>query len=385
MDSSSAKAPPKHPAPLLQELDELYVALRGSPYVTALYEAKKAFLAKNYFEALRMVRNTGELHHRAHLYLLQSDPAAERRHKEEAEKIAAKRAKLKSILERFEDVVQRLDKLARVQSDEPQALVSPMTQKQIDAHPEPAVSEAFREQFRTAADEAAQLRIIHEWFHLQPVSAEKSLQLGALYCLRNQGQFHLLRYKQRNAAMATLGFESVVTGKSLKPIELEVVLGLGAKELLHRMLPKPQPAPIDDSDTSDDYTVSIINKGSFTQLQMAAQATGLLSNADAIGFIRDHEFRIKKYQEAFDRVEGLFIHLRTAADQRTQRLRQEEINYKSGVLRMSPKEWLMKQQRETALTQLILRALRYFTKVMDGLRILQTTPEAAPRDEPTVE
>jgi hypothetical protein len=73
--------------------------------------------------------------------------------------------------------------------------------------------------------------------------------------------------------------------------------------------------------------------------------------------------------------------MRTAADQRMQRLRQEEMNYKSGALRMSPKEWLTKQQRDIAQSQLILRALRYFTKVLDGLRILQTTPAAAPREE----
>jgi len=193
---------------------------------------------------------------------------------------------------------------------------------------------------------------------------------------------HLLTYAKRNPALAEITFESALSGKPLKPIPMEIVLELGAKQQLHRLMPKNCPGSPAEQDASDDFTVAIINKGSFTQLQMVAQATGLLPNADAIGFIRDHEFRIRKYREAFDRIEGLYIHLRTAADQRLQRLRQEEMNYKSGVLKMSPKEWLTKQQRDTAQTQGILRALRYFTKLLDGLRILQTTPEAAPPKEP---
>ncbi|MCC6125192.1 MAG: hypothetical protein IT426_09540 [Pirellulales bacterium] len=176
-----------------------------------------------------------------------------------------------------------------------------------------------------------------------------------------------------------------MTGKPLKPLPHEKVLELGAKHLLLRLLPKHRPhSAEEDATAAGDFTVAIINKGSFTQLQTAAQATGLLPNADAIGFIRDHEFRIEKYQEAFDRIEGLFIHLRTAADQRLQRLRQEEMSYKSGALKMSPKQWLAKQRRDTAQTQGILRALRYFTKIMDGLRLLQSSP-APPRDEPAAE
>jgi hypothetical protein len=183
--------------------------------------------------------------------------------------------------------------------------------------------------------------------------------------------------------MATLTFESVISGNPLKPIPLEKVLELVAHRLLHRLMPKKHPdSEAEQTASGEDYAASILNKGSFTQLQMAAQTTGLLPNADAIGFIRDHEFRLKKYQEAFDRIEGIFVHLRTAADQRLQRLRQEEMSYKGGVLKMSPKEWLMKQQRDTAQTQGITRTLRYFTKVMDGLRILQSTPNSESRNEP---
>jgi hypothetical protein len=383
METSSANAPLKSATSILQELDALYDSLRGAPYVTALIEAKKAFQSKDFVETLRVVRKTGDLHHQMHLQLLQQDPAKERRSKDDIQKIEARQAKVKGVLARFVEVAQQIEKLARVQPEEPKSAISAKPQPAVEPLLSVPISADFRNEFEAAESEAAQLRVVSEWFHSRVVEAEKYMVPGALFSLRHQGRIHLLRFAKRNAALATLTFESALSAKPLKPIPLETVLDLGAKQLLHRLLPKHYHDTSEEQDKSDDYTVSIINKGSFTQLQMAAQATGLLPNADAIGFVRDHEFRIKKYQEAFDRIEGIFIHLRTAADQRMQRLRQDEISYKSGTLKMTPKQWLMKQQRDTAQSQGILRALRYFTKVLDGLRILQTNPEAAPREEPT--
>ena len=53
-----------------------------------------------------------------------------------------------------------------------------------------------------------------------------------------------------------------------------------------------------------------------------------------------------------------------------QRLRAEELKYKAGVLKMSPKQWMLKKQRDTLQTQKIERARRHFARVLDGLRIL---------------
>jgi len=139
MEPSSAKVPSKSLASLPQELDDLYGLLRGAPYVTALVEAKKRFQAKDYVETLRLVRNTGDLHHRAHLQLLQQDPRTERKSKEEIEKISAKQAKLKGVLALFDEVAEKLEKLARVQPDEPQVLVSPKPQKPIEAPLAPSI------------------------------------------------------------------------------------------------------------------------------------------------------------------------------------------------------------------------------------------------------
>ena len=52
-------------------------------------------------------------------------------------------------------------------------------------------------------------------------------------------------------------------------------------------------------------------------------------------------------------------------------LRRQEMQYKSGTLKMSPREWMLRQRQEMERTQKIDRARRQFTRVLDGLRVLQ--------------
>lgn len=252
---------------VVQELDELYVMLRGARYANALNDAKKCFQEKNYPETLRLVRETGELHRRMHLQVIKQDPQ-KAGGKKEVQKILEKQAKLNDSLERFGKLAALLEKMAKLSAEKSTAPVS--------ARPRPA------EQVRPA----------------------------------DAGD-----------------------------------------------------APLEEPKSQATW---LIDAGTFSQLQTAAQQTGLLANADAIGFVRDHEFRTGMYQQAFDRIEGLSMHMRSAAEQRARRLRQEEFDYKGGILKMSPKEWMIKQQRDLALTQKIDRTLRYFARVLDALRVLIT-------------
>jgi hypothetical protein len=386
MDSSpakapSAKAPSKTALSLPQELEELYVSLRGSPYVTSMVEAKKAFQAKDYIETLRIVRNTGELHHRAHFHLLQMDPGKEIKNREDREKIIAKQAKLQGTLALFAEVVQQLEKLARVQPEKPQPPAAPKSKTEAATLVPPPIPEDFRKAFEAAEGDEAQFRIVCEWFHAQAVQDEKYLQLGALYGLRHQGQIHLVRYTKRNAALAMLTLELVFSGKPFKPLPLEKLLEFGARQLFYRLLPKAHSEASDPQNQGEVSAIPLIDMGTFTQLLTAVQSTGLLANYDAIGFVRDNEFRTKKYSEAFDRIEGLFVHLRTAAEQRSQRLRREETDYRSGKSKISTKDWMAKQQRDMAQTQCVNRALRFFAKVLDGLRVMiRHAAEKAPRE-----
>jgi hypothetical protein len=119
-------------------------------------------------------------------------------------------------------------------------------------------------------------------------------------------------------------------------------------------------------------SVTVLDIGAFTQLLAAAQQSGLLANTDAIIGARDREFRAGRYQRAFDVVEGLYIQLNTQAARHQAELRRQEIQYKAGTLKMSPREWLQRQRQATEQTQKIDRARRQFSRVLDGLRVLMT-------------
>jgi hypothetical protein len=111
----------------------------------------------------------------------------------------------------------------------------------------------------------------------------------------------------------------------------------------------------------------------FSQLVQAAQQAGLGVNVDAINSVRDREFRDGRYQRAFDVIEGLSMQLQAAAARRQGELRQQEMRYKSGTIKMSPKEWMLRQRQETEKSQKIDRARRQFARVLDALNSLRAS------------
>jgi hypothetical protein len=119
--------------------------------------------------------------------------------------------------------------------------------------------------------------------------------------------------------------------------------------------------------------IAYLDGSAFTHLLNAAQQCGLVSNTDAIVSARDREFRAGRYQRAFDIIEGLYIQLNVQAARRQADLRREELQYKSGTLKMSPKEWMLRQRRATEQTQKIDRARRGFARVLDGLTVLRAS------------
>ncbi len=114
-----------------------------------------------------------------------------------------------------------------------------------------------------------------------------------------------------------------------------------------------------------------LEAAAFTQLHTAAQQSGLVPNADAILSARDRDYAKGHYQRALEVIEGLYSQMNAQAARRQQDLRQEEMQFRAGTLKMSPKQWLIRQRQATEQTQKIDRARRYFARVLDGLRVLR--------------
>jgi hypothetical protein len=122
----------------------------------------------------------------------------------------------------------------------------------------------------------------------------------------------------------------------------------------------------------------------FAQLIAAIQQSGLSLNVDAIHSVADREFRDGRYQRAFDVIEGVYLQMNAQVGRRQAELRRQETQYKSGALKMPPKEWLLRQRRETEKTQKIERARRHCARILDGLNVLRASQvEATPPPKPS--
>jgi hypothetical protein len=119
--------------------------------------------------------------------------------------------------------------------------------------------------------------------------------------------------------------------------------------------------------------VTCVDMMAFNQLLHAAQQCGLVVNTDAIISVRDNQFRTGKYQGAIDVIEGVCREIDAQAARRRAELRREELQYKAGKLKMSPKEWMLRQRRVTEQTQKIDQARRQFARVLDGLTVLRSS------------
>jgi hypothetical protein len=131
--------------------------------------------------------------------------------------------------------------------------------------------------------------------------------------------------------------------------------------------------------------VTGLDMTTFAQLITAIQQSGLSLNVDAIHSVCDREFRDGRYQRAFDVIEGIYIQMGAQASRRQGELRQQELQYKSGALKMSPKEWMLRQRRELEKTQKIERARRHCARILDGLNALRAATAEQPAEKPTPE
>jgi hypothetical protein len=137
--------------------------------------------------------------------------------------------------------------------------------------------------------------------------------------------------------------------------------------------------------------IASLDMATFAQLIAAIRQAGLALNVDAIHSVCEHEFRAGRYRRAYDVIEGIYVQINTQAQRREGELRQQELRYKSGTLKMSPKEWMLRQRRETEKTQQIDRARRHCSRILAGLNSLlaaqldeaseNVTPETKTEDQ----
>ncbi|MBN2022015.1 MAG: hypothetical protein JW809_04410 [Pirellulales bacterium] len=126
---------------------------------------------------------------------------------------------------------------------------------------------------------------------------------------------------------------------------------------------------------STEPTSALIDAGTFTHLLSAARRTEFGVNTDAIISARDRDFRKGEYRKAHGVIEVLAKRFDASAQQRAQALAQEDIAYRSGILKMSPRQWQAKLRRDRVNTLNIERAQSYFRRLLSALSVMAAQAE----------
>lgn len=254
----------------------------------------------------------------------------------------------------------------------------------------------FQGKYETAGTVDGRDRVVDAYFGCETVDSVAGIDAEALYYVLDR-QRRLVRIA---AADGEAGDGYVLTfvlaGQKTYPLPGKKLSELIRDGRLLKLIPKDEgkvEAAIEDESSAAGEGLPVdpkkfhpectIDMGTLTQLLSAARQSGLIPNADQIAHVRDCEFRMGKYARAQDVIERMYVKFTQAALQRKQKLQADDVKHKSGALKMSPKEWLKKQQKDNAQTLVIERARKKFAQVLEGLRFLARVEQSQNRPNST--
>jgi len=397
------------------DFQELYKLLRGSRAAIAVLDARALFSESKMVDALEKLAHAKQIFVEGRSRLLkqdaeqQVDPKSKDADKQ-IKKLKRKQEKLLKCVEAFDELLPALQKLAdrersrakrqesakqkptqpkRAESDQTDA--SQMASGETVARPS-EISKEFVAAYRRAEGDD-RLDVVNERFGFRAVSSEADIHGNALYYIHTGEQSLLVRTSEIEPKATTVGVVSAVDDRPIQRISRDAFLKLGTGRQLVLLTRKAtedgddaesggEGATTDGSGTGSAIEVgneghqNVLDMGAFGQLLSAAQRSGMVSGADQIAHVRDREFRLGKYDLAFQAIDALYGRFSASASQRTQRLSREDAEIGAGRIKISPKDLQAKRARDRQQTQEIERANRRFQVVLEGLRILMNRETA---------
>jgi hypothetical protein len=360
------------PVNLLEELPELQkLVVLARLYTNALTEAKAACLQHDYAKAHTLVSGAREQYCRKFRNHIGTKPDIQGLGKADAQKVLARHQQINGTLARFDRILPLLEKLS---PSRPKTNSAPSLQ--TESKPTVRLPENLRQEIQEAQGAEAQFKVVQAYFNVVPVQTSLQIRDGSFYSLLHRGEILLLFCRSNVATSDTVGMSLAFTGQDLKPILRRNLLEFGKQNRLHQLDLKAikavnpaQMAVVDSSQPSSETRIRTINELLATLISVA-KGSGLPLNIDAIVFVREHDLPLQQYQAAFSTINGLYLNLETEAGQLMQRIKKDEQDHASGVLKMSALEWRRKKQRDTEQTTKVNSTLRYFRLVLDQLNIL---------------
>jgi hypothetical protein len=388
------------------QFQELYKLLRGSKAAIPVLDARALFTEKKYDEAYRKLSEAREAFVESRGRVLKQTPQQQLDPKArdaagQLKKLKRKQDKTIATVESFDEMLPQLEKLVDRQKrheelEESRELESSSSNQQVqeetpgehetDQSREQATSDRIarsrdlNEDLIAALSKAAQeerLDIINQHFGFREIRSDSDLHGDALYYVQTATAAILACTPSADEMQKEICLTSAVDQRSIKPFSRRAFLELGTSRKMVLLTvreepeePGEQPQEEADSGESDQ---NLLDLGAFSQLLTSAQRSGLVSDADQIGFVRDREFRMGNYDLAFQTIDAMFARFMASSGQRAQSLAREDAEIAAGRIKISPKDLQAKRARDRSQTQEIDRAKRRFQVVLEGLRVLMNT------------
>lgn len=398
------------------QFQDLYKLLRGNREAITVLDAKALFMEKKTEKAYQKLSESRETFVESHSRVLKQSPEQQldpkaRDADRQLKKLKRKQDKTIEIVKAYDEMLPQLEKLAErelrrreleenrepdVTAPEPQSDAAAETNEASDVRI--ARSSDLNESLIAALSEAKmeqRLNIINESFGFREVQSDEDLHGDALYYVQTSKAAILACTPSVSEMSELIHLTSVIDQRPIKPFSRSAFIKLGTsrkmvlltvsdnREDLRENEDEPEAPsgslkrdqPRSDGETPDEDSAdqNVLDLGAFSQLLTSAQRSGLVTDADQIGYVRDREFRMGKYELAFQTIDAMFTRFMSSAGQRTQNLAREDADISAGRIKISPKDLQAKRSRERAQTQEIERAKRRFQVVIEGLRVLMNS------------
>ena len=375
------------------DLNELYKLVRGSKAAMIVLDARAHFVDGELPEAHSKLieARTNFIERRSRL--LKNDVAAQVDQKakdsvQQIRRLERKREKVLKVVERFDELSVQLARVAiraaaEEQSEHSEQAASDSSVRSgaslTPATPDD-VSVGFVRDFKVAKRDE-HFSLISRSFGFCEIVSEEQIVGNAVYYIRTDNRTLLVRTPRRVEHGKRIPLTRMTDGRTITPLTLKAFMSLGRQRqmVLLTMLgdqngseAKPVNRQDEDSDSRAPGIVDqqVLDMGAFSQLLSAAQRSGLADGADQIAYVRDREFRMGKFDQAFQAINGIYTRFSSNAARRTQQIIREDSDISAGRIEMSPRDVRAKKIRDQMQTQEVDRAKRRFQIVLKGLRIL---------------
>lgn len=351
----------------LGDLHELKTNISEARYENDFNNAKATFLRQEYEVVAAHLEEIKDTYAGVQMRTLQKDPKAKGLSKKEARILAEKQTAIRDVLKQFDAVIQGLH--LKTENEAKRQFGRRSNRRSASAN----LPQEFVQRFESAQDGATRAKVVKHFYSALPVNTTGDVKPATLYAHRKGNSLTVLITADRFPTTSVIPVSDALSGKGLKPFAMQKFLELGKnKDLVELQLRHREEDPTKQERATADSEATrftSLDLTAFNQLVLAADQSGLVPSIP-ISNARDQYFRQEKYQHAFSAIERAYQDFTTKAGQRMTRLRQEEQAYKRGRLKMSPKQWQIKQRQDAAQTQKVERARKHFKLVLDGLRLL---------------